>query len=264
MFCLLYQLVRCWRAWDFPSLLLESIFLHHLHSLADALYMLAFQAGHDSNKNNRNSIVGNQQISSYMHLDTNSVGPSVSSSAPIFSARLYLALTQHKLSAIVHAAIPNGSVSQNTNITSVMSNLAISNNKYPSSTTSTSSSSSNSNSSSSLLSSAPVHRLWSEVFRNLHRDLSISPSHHHTHIPILTSTDHTQHTYCCYTGVNSNNNKLNNQGSNKAIYNKGYGDTSANQEIEIVIFSCGHSYNKKEFYGEILQGNTHNTASRTC
>ena len=188
-------LMRAWREWDLPSLLLESIFLSNLLALAGGLCMLAFQKNRPASQPSQplqsvlatppshnfstdGSVVpassaarGDAEASSSSSAAPSSSGSSGAASAgasaaPIFSAKLYLALTHYRLNAVYRA-------NQSASIGGI--------NGIGSSSVSSSSVSGGGSilsaplSGSSISSGAPNlaqnHRLWSEILANLHRDL---------------------------------------------------------------------------------------------
>lgn len=248
--------MRSWRQWDLPSLVLESIFLSHLASIADALSMLAFQKTQkNSNLATNNTTDGTtsshlNHTSSYSQSNGNystngdpiPIGETSrtlstdgttsrtttdgSNHAPIFSSKLYLALTHYRLNQLTR--------SQSTRLT-----------------TSSVSGGSSSSSTGVPSSSSQMNRLWSEVWTNLNRDLELTPAT----APVTTNTN-----VIVFKGLNPPppivipngappRNRSNKDGGAR-MTNGNNGSGPSNRSI--VAFSCGHSYDEREFHSHSL------------
>jgi hypothetical protein len=195
---LIASLMRAWRGWDLPALVLESIFLANLPTLADALVLLAFQPQNKKQTQQQqqqqpHTLASAAQNNSSHNFSTDgkvvggggaagSAGSatalaSLSSSsqqqpqpaAPIFSAKLYLALTHYRLHAI-YRQCGSGNASSGGSVIGASGSGACGSR----STTSAAVGGDEllfSSSRLSVPSSGQLNRLWTEILANLSRDL---------------------------------------------------------------------------------------------
>lgn len=260
-------LMRAWREWDLPSLLLESIFLSNLLALAGGLCMLAFQKHRPSSLQQQSQqSQPHQSILPSHHFSTDgSVVPASAargdaaasfsssaaptsgggaaasagaSAAPIFSAKLYLALTHYRLNAVYRA-------NQSSNAHGVGSS-SVSNSGMGGGGSILSAPLSSSSASSAPPSLAQSHRLWSEILANLHRDLDGGSS------GSAQSSSSSTSTYMIVRGpsmpppiiVNSaasTSSSASERWSLSADFAPSF-DSSNGSGLLLVAFSCGHVF----------------------